>query len=417
MKKLCLVKRYDRYDHYTDSGVAWLGQVPEEWVVISLSKYSRAIGSGTTPASSEENNFDDNGLSWVNTGDLNDGLLLDVKKRISKKALISYGLKMYPKGSLIIAMYGATIGKLGILGIDATVNQACCVIQPGEKIDTKFIFYYLLGNKKEIINMAYGGGQPNINQDLIKKLSIVVPPISTQQKIATYLDEKTAIIDAMIEKKQRMMELLEEKRKSVVSGAITKYTGNNVSVQRLKFVAPLRNIKIETQRIGESYIGMEHVSSWRGVLLNIEEGQQEAEGIVNQFKSGDVLFGKLRPYLAKGFVAEFDGVCSGEFLVMVSDQKKILPKYLLNIILSEKFIDMVDKSTYGAKMPRASWDFIGNIEIQYPSLEKQQQIITHIDETLKKIDDVLCKLQESINLLNEYKTSLISHVVMGRIKI
>jgi len=205
-----------------DSGIDWIGDIPEGWEVRKVSKSFDIIGSGTTPKSQEEIYYDKGDISWVITGDLNDGLLKETSKKITKEAIKDYSmLKMYPKNSLIIAMYGATIGKIALLNIEACTNQACCVLAKSKIFETKYVFYLFIANKNNIISYSYGGGQPNISQDVIKTLKIPIPPKSEQKAIVEHLDKATARIDKTIKLIQKKIELLEEYKKSLIHHTVT----------------------------------------------------------------------------------------------------------------------------------------------------------------------------------------------------
>ena len=204
------------------SGVSWLGEIPEVWKVWKVSRIFNQIGSGTTPNTGNRNYYENGTIKWVNTGDLNDSFLEDCEKLITELAVKeNTTLRTYPKNSLIIALYGATIGKLGILSFEATVNQACCVLSQSSVAEIKFIFYWFLVNKEHIVNMAYGGGQPNISQDLVKSLKIPLPPLTTQTSIVEFLDEKTTKIDETIATIEQEIELVEEYKKSLIYQVVT----------------------------------------------------------------------------------------------------------------------------------------------------------------------------------------------------
>ena len=204
-----------------DSGIEWIGKIPVHWVAYKTSLVFNKIGSGTTPKSSEKSYYYDEGYYWLQTGDLNDGEINDTSKKITKKAVVECKMIFYPKGSIVIAMYGATIGKLGLLNINTSTNQACCVLCPSKKINNKFAFYIYKSAKQELLLDAMGGGQPNISQDIIKKLSIPIPPIQEQQEIASYLDKRCAQIDASISKAQKEIELLQEYKQSLITEVVT----------------------------------------------------------------------------------------------------------------------------------------------------------------------------------------------------
>ncbi len=205
-----------------DSGIEWIGEIPVGWELKKLSYCFDSIGSGTTPTSGEADYYFNGSINWLQTGDLNDGEIVSTSKKITKKAVDDYStLRVYPTGSLIIAMYGATIGKVGLLKISSTTNQACCVLSEPNSVVPKFAFYWLVSIRNHIISLAYGGGQPNINQEMIRSLKIQLPSADEQTAIANFLDRKTAKIDALIAKIQRIIELQREYRTVLISDVVT----------------------------------------------------------------------------------------------------------------------------------------------------------------------------------------------------
>lgn len=204
-----------------DSGVEWIGKVPEHWKVMKTSLAFTHIGSGTTPSTSKNEYYEDDGDFWLQTGDLTDGIITDTSKKVSKIAIRECNLKFYPTNSVVIAMYGATIGKMGLLQIECATNQACCVLPSNNHIDAKFTFYFFLSAKTDLLISAIGGGQPNISQDVIKKTKMIVPPLSEQQTIANYLDEECIKIDVQISNANHRIELLNELKQSIITEAVT----------------------------------------------------------------------------------------------------------------------------------------------------------------------------------------------------
>ena len=175
----------------------------EGWISDKLENLFET-GSGTTPQSTNSNYYDGN-INWLLTGDLNDGIITSTSKKITSKALSDYStLKLYPKNSVVIALYGATIGKLGFLDIESTTNQACCVLFNSKRMEQKYLFYNLLFAKNRILALAVGGGQPNISQNIVKNFEISFPELQPeQQKIATILstiDQTIAQTEQLIAK-------------------------------------------------------------------------------------------------------------------------------------------------------------------------------------------------------------------------
>jgi type I restriction enzyme S subunit len=205
-----------------DSGIEWLGEVPEHWEVWKVSRAFSLIGSGTTPRSDNPEYYEDGVIPWVNTGDLTDGQLLDCPKRVTAKALADHtSLRLYPPGSLLFAMYGATIGKLALLGFEATVNQACCVLGDGTAVEPPFMFYWFLGMRSNILSLATGGGQPNVSQDIVRSLRVACPDTAEQLRIVAFLNAKTETLELLQTECWTAITLLQERRAALISAAVT----------------------------------------------------------------------------------------------------------------------------------------------------------------------------------------------------
>jgi type I restriction enzyme, S subunit len=220
-----VTKGLDKNTKMKESGVDWIGKIPEGWKVWKLAHCFDIIGSGTTPSASDDRYFaidDEKGIDWVITGDLNDSILFSSSKKITRKALQDFSaLKIFPKGSLVIAMYGATIGKTTMTNMRSTFNQACCVLNNSKQLIIKYAHYWFIAKKKEIVALGYGGGQPNISQDVIKRLKITVPDKSDQLQIIQYLDKQTKRIDQTINKIQEKITLMQEYKKSLIHHVVT----------------------------------------------------------------------------------------------------------------------------------------------------------------------------------------------------
>lgn len=178
--------------------------------------------------------------------------------------------------------------------------------------------------------------------------------------------------------------------------------------RRLKFAVSLRNEKIEAEKSTLDYMGLEHIESW--TAKRIEDESAASEGIAARFEKGDVLFGKLRPYLAKVYLAEKEGMATTEALVMMCESV-LVPTFLKYLLLSDKFIDAVSGSTYGAKMPRANWEDIGSLPILLPSCDEQKQIAAFLDWKMGQIDALMTKKKELLEKLKEKRLAIITQAV------
>lgn len=198
------------------------GIMPIHWRIGRLKDISKTMSSGATPHTNISAYYENGILNWVNTGDLNDGVINNCQYKISEVAIRDYpNLKVNKIGTLLIAMYGATICKIGLLNIEATTNQACCCINFKKDCFSKFIFYWFLANKSKIISLSVGGTQPNISQGIIAKLLIAIPSLEEQTAIANYLDEKTQKIDAIVSNIGKQIDTLKELRKTLINDVVT----------------------------------------------------------------------------------------------------------------------------------------------------------------------------------------------------
>ena len=160
----------------------------------------------------------------------------------------------------------------------------------------------------------------------------------------------------------------------------------------------------------EPYIALEHVESWTG-KIRAEETTVDFDSQAKRFCPGDVLFGKLRPYLAKVARPERDGVCVGEFLVLRCQDQYFIPSYLEHLMRSKPIIDAIDASTFGAKMPRANWDFIGNLRLPIPPLTEQTAIVRYLDDADQRIRAYVSAKERLIVLLEEERQAVIHQAV------
>ena len=422
------MSKYQAYPEYKDSGIEWIGDIPKHWELWKLTHAYEEIGSGTTPPSTDAEWYGGT-VPWVTTGELREKEIYSTTKNVTDDALRSFtALRKYPKGSIAIAMYGATIGRLGIFGVEATTNQACCVFTKSSVVDNHYLYYWLQAFRQDIVNLASGGGQPNINQEVVASLKVSCPDKVGQEIIVSFLDHETAKIDTLIDKQQQLIQLLKEKRQAVISHAVTKGLNPNApmresgvewlgevpehwEVLRLKYIFDLISQKVEIK--DQEVVALENIESWTGRYLKTDSNYS---GTDVEFFAGDILFGKLRPYLAKVYLATKQGVAFGDLLVY-RPKNELLSEYGFYLFAHEGFINTVDSSTYGSKMPRASTEYVSEMFVVLPPVQEQKQIVIYIDNTLEKFDLLVLKAESAIKLMQERRTALISAAVTGKIDI
>jgi type I restriction enzyme S subunit len=162
-------------------------KIPKHWQLKKLGDVCHTT-SGGTPSRQKSSYYIGN-IPWVKSGELDKGLILDTEEKISEEAVKNSSAKIFPKGTLLIALYGATIGKLAFLGVDAATNQAICGIFKNENIDSSYLYHFLFYKKPNLVKQGIGGAQPNINQGILKNLDLPIPPLPEQHQIVAKIEE------------------------------------------------------------------------------------------------------------------------------------------------------------------------------------------------------------------------------------
>ncbi|MGH8461329.1 MAG: restriction endonuclease subunit S [Stenotrophobium sp.] len=187
------------------------------WQLRRLRDFARTASGGTPKRDRPQ--FYGGPILWIKSGELRDGVVREAAESITQLGLDSSSAKIFPKGTLCIALYGATVGRLGILDIEAATNQAVCGIFPSEDVDTKYLFYFLFSRRGALIREAKGGAQPNISQEIIRELQVPVPPLDEQRHIVAELETQLTRLDASVTALKRVQANLKRYRASVLKAA------------------------------------------------------------------------------------------------------------------------------------------------------------------------------------------------------
>jgi type I restriction enzyme, S subunit len=192
--------------------------LPQNWCWTTIQEISQTTSGGTP--SRKNNEFFKGKIPWLKSGELADNLnITSSEELINQKALDNSSAKIVQKGSLLVALYGATVGKLGLLGIDAAINQAICAIQPYEGINAKYLYYYLSSYRKYFLNARKGGAQPNISQEIVKSAIIPLAPSAEQLRIIGKVEELFSFWDAGVASLRAVNAQLKHYRQAVLKAA------------------------------------------------------------------------------------------------------------------------------------------------------------------------------------------------------
>lgn len=431
-----MLYRPSKYDRYKQSGIAWIREIPAHWEIWKVAHGFDVIGSGTTPKSDNPRYFDGN-IDWVTTSELRETIIFNTIRKVTDLATREHPtLRKYPTGSLVIAMYGATIGRLGILGTEATVNQACCVFSSPRAFEIKFLFYWFWMYRPILLSVSSGGGQPNLSQEILRQLRVPLPPLGEQTRIAAFLDEKTAEIDAAIAKKQRLIELLQEQKAILINRAVTRGIDPN---------APLRDSGVAW--IGEMPAHWQiSRSKWlftarkeRARPDDIQLSATQAYGVISQqeyMEREGRRVTQITEHLDKRAHVEIDDFvismrsfegglerawaagCIRSSYVVLEPSPQVNVDFFTYLFKSQAYIQALRRTANFIRDGQdLNFDNFALVDLPVIPYDEQQAIADYLKQATDDLARGVALIQREIELLSEYRSILISDAVTGKIKV
>ena len=402
-------------------------EVPENWEWTTLGEIG-TWQSGATPSRLRKDYYDGN-IPWLKTGDLNDGLITDIPEFITQKALDETSVKLNPIGSILIAMYGATIGKIGILTFPATTNQACCACSD-YKIEQMYLFYFLLANKKVFIAMGGGGAQPNISKEKIAVTFMPLPPLTEQQRIVVEIERWFKLIDAIDQSKADLQTTITQTKSKILDLAIhgklvPQDPNDEPASELLKRINPKAEITCDNEH------SRKLPYNWclcnLGDVCMLENGfafssdQYKAKGIplirISNIKDNEISLSSC-VFINEGYEEKYI-VHSGDLLIAMSgattgkmgiynqkyvaylnqrvgnikivDSNLLFDKYRNYFLFSQK--NKILELAYGGAQPNISGKVINSLFVPLPPIAEQKRIVQKIEVLFSIIDTVEQALQ------------------------
>ena len=381
-------------------------EVPEGWVWATLGEVG-TWQSGGTPSRSNKTYYGGN-IPWLKTGDLNDGLISYIPESITEEAVANSSAKINPTGSVLIAMYGATIGKLGILTFPATTNQACCACIEFNAIIQLYLFYFLLSQRNEFIAKGGGGAQPNISKEIIVNTFIPLPPLSEQQRIVMEIEKWFALIDQVEHGKSDLQTVIKQAKSKIldlaIHGKLVQQNHNDEpAIELLKRInpdftpcdnghypqlphswlfAPMQTLCSLVD--GEKRNGMERIN----LDVKYLRGESEAKTLT---------FGKY--VAANSFLILVDGENSGEVFrtpidgyqgstfKQLSINDNMNTDYVLQVINLHRKI--LRENKVGSAIPHLNKKLFKAIEVPIPPYGEQKRIVEAVNLAFKRLDVIM----------------------------
>jgi len=438
MQKLKLKKEYQKYPEYKNSGVDWIGKIPKEWNVDKLKagfnfEKGKNAGLFTQEYVGSDKNLGEFPVYSGQTG--NNGVM----GRINK-----YVYDFGNDGAIFSTTVGAKVMTPMFLRGKFSLSQNCVLfMNKNKEINNSYFYYQLFPLFKRQKDDIPSHMQPSLRISDLNKYSVVFPIKQDQQKIAKFLDEKVELIDEIVKKKKKLIELLKEKRTAVINSAITKGLDLNVEMKdsgvgwvgdipKSWNVYKMRFLVIEPFKYGINELSLEDNKEFPR-LIRITDVNKYGKLREDKFKSidpaiaknyllkdGDILFARSGATVGKTFQYDSSwGVCcyAGYLIKMSVDKVKTLSDFIYAVTKSSVYENWKNSIFVKATIQNISAEKYKDFIVPIPSIEEQQMITEYINKEAKEIDVIWKKVEKSINLLNEFKSSLISSVVTGKVKI
>ena len=377
-------------------------------------------GSGGTPSRSNNAFFENGTIPWVKSGELKNRYITEVEEYITDLAVEKSSAKLVSKGSLLIAMYGATVGEVSQLTFDATTNQAICNIQPDENVcDVNYLYRFLEASKPYLLSRRVGGGQPNISQGVIKDLEVPLPPLSEQRRIAAILDQA----DELRQKRQQAIEKLDHLLQATFIDMFGDPVSNPKGFEVKKLSEQVDLIQIGpfgTQLHQEDYIengipliNPSHIKNGKIIpnhKLTVSQSKYE-ELTQYHLRLNDVLLGRRGEMGRCAVVTENEvgWLCGTGSLFLRPNLEKINPFFLELLLSSYSIKRYLENVSQGQTMANLNKTIVGSIPLISPSIEIQNKFFL----IAEKIDKMKTELKSAKNQVNNLFSSLQNQAFNG----
>lgn len=408
---------------------------PTNWNEKRLGEIAQT-SSGGTP-SRRNASFYQGSIPWVKSGELNSNIILNTSEKISEEALQSSSAKIFPKGTLLLAMYGATIGKVAILGIDAATNQAICGIRENSGFHTSYLYWYLLYCKPKLISQGIGGAQPNIGQNIIQNLSVPLPPLPEQKRIVVKIEALFAELDKGVAQLKTLKEQLKTYRQAVLKAAFEgRLTNADVPegelpdgwesielgqlISKPKYGSSKKcNYNVtETPVLRIPNIGAGAID--HSDLKYAEFDEKEKTGL--ELCQGDLLTirsnGSVDLVGKCALITSADTHClyAGYLIRLRPISAKLNSKYLLHTLRSGSLREQIEskaKSTSGVNNINSGE--LQSLKINLCSVEEQKEVVKRVETRLSVADQMEQSIDYSLRSAETLKQSILKKAFEGRL--
>ena len=447
------MSRYKRYERYKDSGVEWIGEIPEHWEIGRLKNSIKSCRNGIW---GDEPQGDNNDVACIRVTDfnrinmeieVNDITIRNIPASKQKMYLLKYGDLLIEKsgGGEKQPVGFVTIFKHNIPAVYA--NFIARMELKEEKAYSGFYKYVhsaMYSVRLNVRSIKQTTGIQNLDTNYYFEERVIYPPLNEQKAIANFLDQKTAEIDALIADKEKLIELLQEKRQAIITEAVTKGLNPNVrmkdsgiewigeipehwEVRKIKYLATVNPNKSEIRHLPAelevTFIPMEKIIATGKVDYSLTNAIENLIDGYTYFKDGDIIMAKVTPCFENGNIAIVEGLLNGigfgtTELHVLRCHSNCYNRFLFYYLQSAIFKSKGISEMYGvAGLKRIPTDFILDYKLGIPDYYEQKQIADYLDKITFEIDELISNVKFQIQKLKEYRQSLIFEAVTGKIDV
>jgi type I restriction enzyme S subunit len=367
-------------------------------------------GSGGTPLKAKKEHYEGGTIPWLMSGEVSQGEVREATNFITQKGLENSSARLFPKNTVLVAMYGATAGQVGILRFEAATNQAVCGILPSKQFLPEFLFYFLLSKKDELVALAVGNAQPNISQIKIRNTDVPLAPIPEQQRIVGVLDETfegIATAKANAEKNLQNARALFDSHVQFVFAQ----RGAGWVEKKLSDVCAVTSTLVDPRKkdfLDLVHVGAGNIESKTGVFVQLKTAREEA--LISGkflFDESMVLYSKIRPYLMKVARPDFNGLCSADMYPLTPLPNQITRDYLFHLLLSKTFTDYAIQGSARAGMPKVNRNHLFEFRLWLPPVKQQKELAATLNRLREETQNLESLYQRKLAGLEELKKSLL----------
>ena len=403
-------------------------RIPGHWKLERLGGICKTTSGGTPSRKVPE--FYNGTIPWVKSGELDNGLILDTEEKITESAVTNSSAKIFPKGTLLIALYGASIGKISFLGIDATTNQAICGIFQSPEINHKFLFYFLSYSRPNLIKQGIGGAQPNISQGILKSLMIPVPPITEQGQIVEKIEELFSELDAG----RKLLETLEEQlityKQAVLKCA---FEGRLTKKNNEKEVLPSTWRSVKLNEICKKIIGggtpkSDHPDYWSGDIpwissadifgiRDIRPSRNITSEAINDSATNILPRGGIivvtRVGLGKVAIAPYDICFSQDNQGLVLDPEVVTEDYAIRYLMFA--VQSFKAESRGTTINGVTKNQLSNMKFILPPIEDQIILMSEIESRISDCEKLEVTIEYALRRTADLKQAILKQAFEGKL--